>query len=128
MSVLMSQPNVVISPKIGTAGWAYPHWSGIVYPKARPAGPHPLEAMSRMFDAVEINSSFYQMLKPELVTLWLKKVEHNPGFRFTAKLHQRFTHARMLEPAEITEFKDGLRPLLRAKRLGAVLMQFPWSF
>lgn len=113
---------------IGTAGWSYPHWTGVVYPKARPAGSHPLDSVVRYLDLVEINSSFYQFLRPELVRLWIKRVEVNPRFLFTAKLHQRFTHARILDPKEIAAFKEGLFPLLRAKRLGAVLMQFPWSF
>ena len=113
------------SPRIGTAGWAYPHWNGIVYPKA---GIHPLEVLSKQFDVVEINSSFYQPLKPELVKLWMKKVEANPQFRFTAKLHQRFTHSRVLDDTEVRTFKDGVRPLLQGRKLGGLLMQFPWSF
>jgi uncharacterized protein YecE (DUF72 family) len=113
---------------IGTAGWAYPHWNGIVYPRTHPAAQHPLETISKTFDVVEINSSFYQPLKSEVVMLWMKKVQGNPRFRFTAKLHQRFTHARILEDAEVEEFKDGLKPMLRAGKLGALLMQFPWSF
>ncbi|MBZ5602892.1 MAG: DUF72 domain-containing protein [Acidobacteriia bacterium] len=113
------------SLRIGTAGWAYPHWNGIVYPKT---GVHPLQILSAQFDAVEINSSFYQSLKPELVKLWIKKVEANPKFRFTAKLHQAFTHSRVLHEEQIREFKEGVRPLMQARRLGALLMQFPWSF
>ena len=23
-------------PRIGTAGWSYPHWNGLIYPKALP--------------------------------------------------------------------------------------------
>jgi uncharacterized protein YecE (DUF72 family) len=113
---------------IGTAGWAYPHWNGVVYPKAHAAGRHPLDVIVKYLDLVEINSSFYQFPRPELVRLWMKKAEANQSFLFTAKLHQRFTHARILDPKEIAAFKDGLFPLLRATRLGAVLMQFPWSF
>jgi uncharacterized protein YecE (DUF72 family) len=58
----------------------------------------------------------------------MRKVEVNPQFLFTAKLHQRFTHARVLEDPEVNAFKEGLWPLLRARKLGAVLMQFPWAF
>jgi len=111
--------------RIGTAGWAYPHWNGVVYPKA---GIHPLEVLVRQFDTVEINSSFYQPLKPEIVKVWIRKAETNPVFRFTAKLNQRFTHGRVLEDAEVAAFKEGIRPLAQARRLGALLMQFPWSF
>jgi uncharacterized protein YecE (DUF72 family) len=116
------------SPYIGTAGWSYPHWNGVVYPKTQTPGSHPLELLSSYLDLVEINSSFYHFLKPEVVRLWIKKVSQNPRFMFTAKLHQRFTHGRVLEDADVTAFKDGLAPLMRAKKLGAVLMQFPWSF
>ena len=44
---------------IGTAGWAYPHWSGVVFPKPYPAAKHPLELLAKSFNVVEINSSFY---------------------------------------------------------------------
>lgn len=113
---------------IGTAGWSYPHWKGVVFPKSIPPGSHPLELLARTFDVVEVNSSFYQALKPEIVRLWMKKVEHNPRFQFTAKLHQQFTHQRILQDGEIAAFKEGLWPLLRARKLGALLMQFPWAF
>jgi len=112
----------------GPSGWSYPHWNGIVYPKLKPRGFHPLEDLARYFDAVEINTTFYQTIRPEIAKLWLRKVEHNPRFLFTAKLGRRFTHERMLNGAEVGEFKDGLWPLLRARKLGCVLMQFPWTF
>ena len=114
--------------QVGTAGWSYPHWNGVVYPKTYPPGFHPLEFLAERFNVVEINSSFYQSLKPEIVKLWMRKVQSNPNFQFTAKLNQRFTHSRVLEEAEIETFKDGLWPLLRGRKLGAVLMQFPWAF
>ena len=96
---------------IGTAGWAYPHWNGVVFPKPHPATNHPLELLTQSFNVVAVNSSFYQPLKPEVVKLWIKKVQANPRFRFTAKLQQRFTHARIIEETEVEAFKAGLKPL-----------------
>ncbi len=84
------------SPRVGTAGWSYQHWNGVVYPKTYPPGFHPLEFLARRLNTIEINSSFYQPLKPEVVKLWMRKVEANPHFQFTAKLHQHFTHGRDL--------------------------------
>jgi len=84
--------------------------------------------LSQHFGAVEINTSFYQPLKPELAQLWAGLVAHRENFQFTAKLARRFTHDRVLEPAEVALFCEGLRPLKRAGKLGALLMQFPWSF
>jgi len=112
----------------GPCGWSYPHWNGTVYPKIRPRGFHELEYVSRYFDAVEINTSFYQPLRPEIVRLWIKKVEQNPKFLFCAKLNRRFTHDRMLAQDEIKTFKEGLWPLLQSKKFGCLLMQFPWTF
>ena len=113
----------------GPCGWSYSHWNGTVYPKShRPRGFHALEFLARYFDAVEINTTFYQPLRPEISRLWIKKVEENPKFLFCAKLNRRFTHDRVLDDAEIGAFKDGLWPLLRAKKFGCLLMQFPWTF
>lgn len=117
-----------LSLRCGTAGWSYAHWNGIVYPKAKPRGFHQLEYLAEYFDAVEINTSFYQSLKPELTRLWASRVSHNSRFLFSAKLHRAFTHERRLEAAEIAEFKEGLLPLLRSRKLGCLLMQFPWTF
>ena len=114
--------------KIGPAGWHYADWEGIVYPSRRPRGFHELEYLSRFFDTVEINTSFYQSLRPAVVNLWTRQVSHNPGFRFTAKLWQRFTHQRFANRADERAFKEGLNPLYQRGKLGALLMQFPWSF
>ncbi len=112
----------------GPSGWSYPHWNGIVYPKLKPRGFHPLEDISRYFDAVEINTTFYQSIRPEIARLWIRKVSHNPKFLFTAKLGRQFTHDRILNSADVNQFKEGLWPMLRARKLGCVLMQFPWTF
>jgi uncharacterized protein YecE (DUF72 family) len=112
----------------GPSGWSYPHWNGIVYPKLKQRSFHPLEELAAYFDAVEINTSFYQPLRAELASVWLSKVAHNPKFLFTAKLGRRFTHERSLSAPEIAQFKEGLWPFQRARKLGCVLMQFPWAF
>jgi uncharacterized protein YecE (DUF72 family) len=112
----------------GPSGWSYPHWNGVVYPRLKPRGFHALEDLSCYFDAVEINTTFYQPLRPEIARLWLRKVSRNPRFLFTAKLGRRFTHERLIGSAEVAQFKEGLWPLLRARKLGCVLMQFPWTF
>jgi uncharacterized protein YecE (DUF72 family) len=87
-----------------------------------------LEDLARYFDALEINTTFYQPIRPEIARLWIRKVEQNSKFQFTAKLRRRFTHERLLSAADIAEFKDGLWPLHKAHKLGCVLMQFPWTF
>lgn len=114
--------------RLGVSGWDYPHWNGVVYPRTRPRGFHPLDFLAHYFDTVEISGTFHQPVRPEVCRLWLAKVSHNPNFAFTARLHRRFTHERSIESGEVAAFKEGLRPLLQAGKFGCLLMQFPWSF
>jgi uncharacterized protein YecE (DUF72 family) len=127
--------------RIGTAGWSYKDWEGIVYPAGLKREQHPVAYLARYFDLIEINTSFYGPIKPEFAKLWCRKVERaDPQFRFTAKLYKTFTHApggqvqptsaATLAPTEKDEreVKAGLDPLADSSRLGALLMQFPISF
>jgi len=116
--------------RVGTSGWSYADWNGIVYPTKRRRGFVPLSYLSEIFDAVEINSSFYRPPSPRSAESWLEKVSRNPRFLFTAKLWRRFTHERekSWSPSEQNRVMEGFRPLHEAGKLGAVLVQFPWSF
>jgi len=114
--------------RIGPAGWAYKDWEGIVYPKPKPRGFDPVAFLCRLFDTIEINSSFYGPPRPEAVRAWIRRVESNPRFRFTAKLWRGFTHERNADSQNEADFKEGMDRLSGACRLGALLLQFPWSF
>lgn len=116
--------------RFGPAGWTYKDWEGLVYPKPKPRGFQPLEAMASLFDAVEINTSFYRPISPHNAHVWLERTEAHPHFRFTAKLWRRFTHERATPwtAEEVRWARVGLGVLHAAGRLGAVLVQFPWSF
>ncbi|WP_224249251.1 DUF72 domain-containing protein [Hyalangium gracile] len=116
--------------RFGPAGWTYRDWEGVVYPKPKPRGFDPLVAMAALFDTIELNTSFYAPITPRNAHLWLERTEFNPNFRFTAKLWKRFTHERS-EPwtaEDVRWARVGLSLLRDAGRLGAVLVQFPWSF
>lgn len=115
---------------VGTAGWSYPDWAGVVYPSARPRGMSELAYLAEYLDAVEINMTFYRPPSATMAAKWLQQVAGKPAFLFTAKLWQRFTHERETPwtTAEVGQFRDGVRPLHEGGRLGALLMQFPWSF
>jgi len=91
---------------------------------------HPLTFLSGYFDTVEVNSSFYRPPAATHCASWVEKVEANARFKFTVKLWQRFTHERKTSPTagEARVFCAGLEPIVNAGRLGAILIQFPWSF
>jgi len=113
---------------IGPAGWSYADWEGIVYPHKKPHGFHPAAYLAQFFDTIEINTSFYNPIRPEVAASWVDKVHHNPAFQFSAKLWKRFTHDRDASLEDEKVCKKGFEPLAAAGRLGAVLLQFPWSF
>lgn len=128
--------------RVGTAGWSYKDWEGIFYPPGmQRRKQHPLELLARCFDMVEINTSFYGHIKPELARLWAKRAgEVNPAFVFTAKLHRSFTHSPIpvMEPTSAATIKptdederlarEGLDALAATDKFGALLIQFPVSF
>jgi len=115
--------------RIGPAGWSYKDWEGIVYPQKPGKAFDPLEYLARFFNTIEINSSFYRSPTPSTTEAWVRRVEKNKEFTFTAKLHRVFTHERGKATREDEKaFRDGVEPLVKAAKLGAVLLQFPWSF
>lgn len=126
---------------IGTAGWSYKDWQGIVYPDQLKKTKHPVEFLAQYFDLIEINTSFYGHIRPELGKLWCRKAAAvNPEFVFTAKLNKAFTHsplgvlqstsASTIRPGGDDErlAKEGLDSIASEGMLGALLMQFPISF
>ena len=128
--------------RVGPAGWSYKDWEGIFYPPAMARNKrHPLEFVARSFDVVEINTSFYGHIKPEIAKLWAKIVSDvNPGFLFSAKLHRSFTHSPLAatEPTSAVSIRpndrdehlarEGLEALAATGKFGALLIQFPVSF
>lgn len=114
--------------RIGPAGWAYKDWQGIVYPRPKPRGFNELGYIASYFNTVEINSSYYGPPRPHTARDWLSSIAHNKKFKFTAKLFHSFTHERRPAPEDEGDFRSGIAPLLEADRLGAILIQFPWSF
>lgn len=126
---------------VGTAGWSYKDWEGIVYPAQIKKSQHPVEYMAHYFDMLEINTSFYGHIKPEWGKLWCRKARlANPEFLFTAKLNRAFTHSPIavvegtssdtihVGPNDEQLAKAGLDSIAEENMLGAVLVQFPISF
>ncbi|HEV7743911.1 MAG TPA: DUF72 domain-containing protein [Pyrinomonadaceae bacterium] len=115
--------------RIGPAGWAYKDWEGIVYPQKPGSKFDPLEYLAGFFNTIEINSSFYRPFTVATAKSWAQRVSEARDFNFTAKLHRVFTHERGKATAEDEkQVREGLDALRTAGRLGALLLQFPWSF
>lgn len=116
--------------RFGPAGWSYTDWAGVVYPKPKPKGFDPLEYLAGYFDTIEVNSTFYRPARRHVAESWIRRTRFNPDFRFTAKLWKRFTHERKeaWTADDVADVRAAMDPLLEDGRLGALLLQFPWSF
>ncbi len=115
---------------VGTAGWSYADWAGRVYPAPRPRGFDELHYLAGFLDCLEINSTFYRVPSRRTAEDWARRTAPLRDFVFTAKVHQSFTHEdeKATGPAEVRAFLESLAPLREARRLAALLLQFPWSF
>jgi uncharacterized protein YecE (DUF72 family) len=109
--------------RIGTSGWSYPHWRGKFYPIGVPSR-NELAYASSQFDTLEVNRSFYSLLRPSSCELWR---ETTPArFLFALKGGNFITHAKKLrgvETALANYFASG--PLVLGAKLGPIVWQLP---
>ncbi len=110
---------------IGCSGFTYNHWRGRFYPENLPQA-HWFDYYCSVFSSVELNVTFYRLLKPETFDRW--RLHSPPGFTFTVKGSRFITHVkRLIDPEEPLErFFQGALGL--EEKLSAVLWQFPPGF
>ncbi len=118
--------------RVGTAGWSYADWEGIVYPRQKPRGFHPLAYLTRYIELMEINSTFYATPRADYAARWVEEVADAERFRFSAKLQDVFTHRELPSESEFQAhahaWLEGIEPLRASGKLAAVLVQFHAGF
>jgi len=67
--------------RIGCSGWSYQDWVGPFYPRDAKPGDY-LKLYSNVFNAVEIDSTYYRTPSPLMVANWRKVTPET--FLFTA--------------------------------------------
>lgn len=107
---------------VGTSGWQYKDWRGVLYPPGVPQN-HWLEAYADGFATVENNNAFYRLPAPELFARWRDMTPR--GFVMAVKASRYLTHVKRLAEPE-----EPVARLLRAAhglgdRLGPILLQLP---
>ncbi len=109
---------------IGTSGWWYDHWYGKFYPPELEKKDW-FSYYAKVFDTVEVNSSFYRLPFEGVVKGWARKAPEN--FKFTLKMWRRVTHFKKLKGVEedLAIFFERIKPL--KKNYGAILYQLPPS-
>lgn len=112
---------------IGCSGWNYRSWRGRFYPVGLPARSW-LEAYAERFRTVEVNATFYRLPTRHAVEHWVQQTD--PGFVFAIKASRFLTHVKRLADVGdgIARFYERIEPLVRERRLGPVLWQFPENF
>ncbi|MET0735409.1 MAG: DUF72 domain-containing protein [Microbacterium sp.] len=84
--------------RIGTSGWSYPHWDGVLYPVGLPPSAR-RDAYVAAFDTVELNASFYRWPPASRFRSWNEKLP--PGFAMSVKAPRGLTHAKRLYDPEV---------------------------
>jgi uncharacterized protein YecE (DUF72 family) len=107
--------------RLGSAGWSIPRTVAGAFPTEGTG----LERYAAVFDAVEINTTFYRPHRPQTFERWASAVPS--GFRFAVKAPKAVTHERRLVDASelMAAFLEQLAPL--GDKLGPVLVQLPPS-
>jgi uncharacterized protein YecE (DUF72 family) len=82
---------------IGTSGWSYDHWHGVIYPH----GMLPRERLAvycQHFQSAELNSSYYRWPADRSFASWRRRLP--AGFRLSVKAPGLLTHVRQLYAPE----------------------------
>lgn len=109
--------------RVGTSGWVYPAWRGVFYPKGLRQREE-LDYLSRRVRSVEINGSFYSLLRPERYRSWYEQTP--PDFLFSLKGSRFITHVKRLRDIDgpLANFlASGVLAL--GGKLGPMLWQLP---
>ncbi len=110
---------------MGCSGWSYSSWQGPFYPKEM-ENREWLPYYSRIFNYVEIDSTFYNIPSESMVKNWERRTPEN--FRFTAKFPKIITHEKKFKNVrrELELFYQRMAPL--KEKLIALLIQLPPSY
>jgi len=108
--------------RFGCLSWTYPDWLGSFYPAGSKSADY-LQLYSKVFDLVEIDSSFYRIPTIRTVRQWKEKTP--PNFLFTAKLSQKITHELRLSGIEepLEHFESTVTEL--GEKLACIIAQLP---
>jgi uncharacterized protein YecE (DUF72 family) len=82
---------------IGTSGWSYDHWAGVLYPHGAKAGDR-LGHYTGRFATVELNSSFYHWPRAATFAGWRTRLPD--GFKLSVKAPRGLTHGKKLYAPE----------------------------
>jgi len=107
--------------RVGIGGWTFEPWRGVFYPPGLPHARELEHAASRV-TAIEINATFYRLMKPASFAQWAAATP--PGFVFSLKASRYCVTRKLLAeagPSVATFIGQGLTEL--GPKLGPILWQ-----
>ncbi|MHC3475047.1 DUF72 domain-containing protein [Streptomyces sp. 7R007] len=107
---------------VGTSGWQYKDWRGVLYPAGCPTRLW-LEEYTRHFATVEINNAFYRLPARETFEAWRERVPRD--FTVAVKASRFLTHIKRLRDPEEPVDRLMTHAAGLGDRLGPVLLQLP---
>lgn len=109
---------------VGTSGWSYDHWDGVLYPPGTSLAQR-LGVYTQEFATVELNASHYRWPRNAAFASWRRRLP--PGFKMSVKAPRGLTHAKKLYAPEVwLDRIAGSWHELYDKR-GVLLVQLPPS-
>ncbi len=133
---------------IGCCGWSYLNEKEFftkelldfqpgLYGAGRSSNDSKLQVYARLFNTVEINSTFYRLPRLSTAEKWRKEADAvNPDFEFTVKAYQGITHLHRFQSKtsplngkkESLVFYEAVKEICLALHAKLILFQTPASF
>lgn len=108
--------------RVGTSGWHYEDWKGVVYPVALPKSKW-LQTYASGFDTVELNSTFYRLPSEKAFAAWRDSTP--AAFVFAVKASRYITHVKKLNDCQHSVELLMQRAEILGGKLGPLLYQVP---
>jgi len=109
-----------VAVHVGTSGWSYAHWTGVLYPD----GLLPRERLARYaahFRTAELNASYYRWPRDAAFDDWRRRLPD--GFRLSVKAPGLLTHVKRLYAPERWVERIGRSLARLGERRGVLLVQ-----
>jgi uncharacterized protein YecE (DUF72 family) len=107
---------------VGTSGWSYDHWDGVLYPTGTPPARR-LDLYTHEFGTVELNASFYRWPREAAFASWRRRLPE--GFRMSVKAPRGLTHGKQLYGPEVWADRIARSWHELFDRRGVLLVQLP---
>lgn len=108
--------------RIGTSGYQYDHWRGVLYDRQLPRREW-FTRYAERFDTVEINNTFYRLPAPAVFESWRQQAPDQ--FLYALKFSRYGSHLKRLREPEDTIGAFVERAERLGPHLGPILVQLP---